>query len=108
MWPFHPVLCNERQLLYEMPFIPKHGAELFDHSGKRLIKNVLKDGKTIVDNYRQKLEKLRDDFLREVIVTVETNVFRILAEVTCLGQNIKEVDESIKKVGERCILKRNL
>lgn len=52
------------------------------------MKNVLRDGKAIVDDYRQALEKLRDDFLREVIITVEINVFRILAETREVSQNI--------------------
>jgi len=31
---------------------------LIGHSGKRLMKNVLSDGKTVVDNFGQVLKKL--------------------------------------------------
>jgi len=65
------------------------------------MKNTFRDGKTIVDNYRQALEKLHYEFLREVIVAVETNVFRILAEV-------KKVNENVKGIGEHHILKHIL
>ena len=64
------------------------------------MKNLVSDGKTVVDNYRQALGKLRDDFLGEVIVTVEINVFRILAEM-------KEVNENIQGIGENHIFKLN-
>lgn len=72
------------------------------------MKNMLHDGTTVVDNYQQTLEKLRADFLREVIVTVEVNVFRILAGVKSLGKNINEVNENVKEIGEHRILKHNL
>jgi hypothetical protein len=53
------------------------------------MKGLVSDKRSHVDNYRQKLEKLRDDFLREVLVTVEINVFRVLAEVSEVNKNIK-------------------
>jgi len=67
------------------------------------MKNVIGDGKIIVDSYRQQLEKLRGDFLREVIVTVEINIFRILAEMKSLSENIEVVNESIKGTGKHHI-----
>ncbi len=79
------------------------------------MKNVLSDGKTVVDNYRQTLEKLCNDFLQKVIVTVEINVFCILAEVKSLDENLKEVNENTKEIkeignerGEHHILEHNL
>jgi hypothetical protein len=99
MWPFHPVICDERQLLYELLFVPNYEGLTF-RAGKRLMKNLVSDGKTVVDNYRQKLGQLRDKFLGEVIVTVEINVFRILAEM-------KEVNENIQGIGEYHVLKHS-
>jgi len=64
----------------------------------------MSDGKTAVENFRQMLRKLREDFVSEVIVTVEMNVFRIIAEVESIGENVralvKEVKEEVKGVGE--------
>lgn len=62
-------------------------------SGKRLLKNFITDGKTVVENFRQALRKLREDFISDAIVTVATNVFHILAEVESIGKDIKEVGE---------------
>ena len=73
-------------------------------SGKRLLKNLVSDGKTAVENFRQMLKKLRDDFLSEVIVSIETNVFRVVAEVESIGENVKALGRDIKEVGERQIL----
>ena len=50
-----------------------------------------KDKKTVIDRYQQALKKLRDDFLSEVIVTVDTNVFRIIAEVESITDGIKDL-----------------
>jgi len=55
------------------------------------VKNIFKDKKTVIDRYQQALKKLRDDFLSEVIVTVDTNVFRIIAEVESITDGIKDL-----------------
>jgi hypothetical protein len=73
---------------------------LIDHSGKRLLINLVKDGKTAIENFRLILKKLRDDFVSDVIIAVETNVFRIAAEVESISENVKEIKENVKEVGE--------
>jgi hypothetical protein len=67
--------------------------KLMNRAGKRLLKNLVTDGKTVIENFRQVLRKLRDDFVSDAIVTVAANVFRILAEVESIGKDIKEVGE---------------
>jgi hypothetical protein len=62
------------------------------------MKNLVSDGKTVVDNYRQTLVKLRDDFLGEVIVAVEINVFRVLAEMKEVNENIQGIGESLSSI----------
>jgi len=57
------------------------------------MKNVLSDGKTVVDNFGQVLKKLREDFLSDVIITVEANIIR-------LGKDIKEVKEKVDGIDE--------
>lgn len=49
--------------------------------GKRFMKNVLSNGNITVENYRESLKNLRDDFVSEAIVNVESNVFRIIEKV---------------------------
>jgi hypothetical protein len=67
--------------------------------GKRLLKNLVGDGQTMIENFRQVLKKLRDDFISDVIVSVETNVFRILAAVESIRKDITEVKGNVKEVG---------
>jgi CRISPR/Cas system-associated protein endoribonuclease Cas2 len=64
------------------------------------MKNLVSDGQTAIENFRQMLRKFRDDFVSDVIVTVQTNVFRILAEVESIEKDVKEVKENVKEVGE--------
>lgn len=63
------------------------------------MKNLLGDRMMFVDNYQQTLKKLRDDFLSAVIVGVETNVFRILAGMGSIHENINEVNGNVKGHG---------
>ena len=88
---------------------PPHAqrCKLIHSSGNRLLRNLVSDGKTVVDNFRQMLRKLREDFVSEVILAVETNIFRVLAEVEfisenvrVLGKDVKEIKENVKEVGE--------
>src|SRR6266571_4250161 len=59
--------------------------------------------RTAVDNYRQVLHKLHNAFLGQVIVTVDSNIFLILAEVKTINENVKEfrkdITELMKDVG---------
>src|SRR6266545_5835072 len=65
--------------------------------GKRFIKNMASNEKKIVVNFQETLMKLRHNFLSEVIVTVEINVFRILAE-------LESITEVIKGLGVWCFI----
>jgi len=69
------------------------GCKLIGLSGKRLLKNLGSDGKTVIENFRQVLKKLRDDIISDVIVSVETNVFRILAPMESIRKDIKDLGE---------------
>lgn len=53
------------------------------------MKNMTSNGKAVVEKFRETLEKLRDNFLSEVIVAVEINVFRMLAELESITGVIK-------------------
>ena len=64
------------------------------------MKNVLSDGKTVVDNFRQVLKKLREDFLSDVIITVEANIIRLSESVGAVGKDIKEVKEKVDRIDE--------
>ena len=65
-----------------------------------MLKNLLGNGKTAVENFRQVLKTLRDDFLSDVIITVEVNVIRILAEVEFISKDVKEMKEKVENIGE--------
>ena len=56
-----------------------------------MLKNLVGDGKTVIEKFRQVLKRLRDDFISDVIVSVETNVFRNLSEVESIRKDIKDV-----------------
>jgi len=56
-----------------------------------MLKNIVNDKKAVIDKYRQALKTLRDDFLSEVIVTVDMNVFRIITEVASIAEGIKDL-----------------
>jgi len=71
-----------------------------NHSGNRLLKHFVSNGKTVVDNFRRMLRKLREDFVSEVIVNVETDIFRIIEEVESIDEDVRAVGKSIKQVGE--------
>jgi predicted transcriptional regulator len=73
---------------------------LINRSAKRMLKNLVNDGKTVIQNFRQILKKLRDDFVSDVIVAVETNVFRILADVVSIGENVRLLGKDVKEVKE--------
>src|SRR5260221_12730108 len=108
MRALHPVLCEGRELRYvPLSLLASKTVEFINNPGKRLLKNLVIDGKTVVVNFRQMLRKLREDFVSEVIFTVETNIFRVLAgvgsiseNVRILRQDVKEVHENVKEVGE--------
>ena len=91
MWPFHPVLCEGRQVLYVLSFFYVSEYPMLIFIGKRMLKNIVNDKKTVIDKYRQALKTLRDDFLSEVIVTVDMNVFRIITEVASIAEGIKDL-----------------
>ena len=91
-------------------------------SGERFRKNFFSKKRTVVDSYRQVLSKLHGSFLGQVIVTVESNIFLILAEVKAINENVKEfgkditelmenmkdIEENIKEIGEQHIVICNL
>jgi len=65
-----------------------------------MLKNLL-NGKTVLDNFRQVLKKLRKDFLSDVIIIVEANIIRILAEAEFIGESVRAVGKDIKEVKEK-------
>ena len=77
----------------DVNFCMTKGCKLIGLSGKRLLKNLGSDGKTVIENFRQVLKKLRDDIISDVIVSVETNVFRILAPMESIRKDIKDLGE---------------
>jgi len=62
---------------------------IHESSGIRSIKNIGGDTKNVIEDYRQMLKKLRDDFVSEAIVNVEIDVSRILVEVESISESIK-------------------
>src|SRR5258705_2651959 len=90
MWGMSTSVCASFS-----PYI--QGSILINLLGKRLLKFLVINGKTTVENFQQMLRKLRKDFISDVIVNVETNVFRILAEMGSIHENVRALGKDLKE-----------
>lgn len=61
-----------------------------DRLGKRFVKNIVSNQKSAVKTYQERLKKLREDFLSDVIVSIDITVLHTHAEVVSISKRLEE------------------
>ena len=61
-----------------------------DHLGKRFLKNIVGNQMGVVKTYQERLKKLREDFLSDVIVSIDITVIHTLEEVVSISKRLED------------------